>query len=269
MLTKRLIACFDVIGDKVTKAQQFQNNIEIADAKTLAAKLYHEGIDEVIFYDIKASAEKRMLNLEVVRAVAAEVFVPFTVGGGIKSVSDMHQALKAGAEKVSIDSMAVRNPNIITEGAAAFGRQCIVLSMQVIKRERCGLFPSGYEVAIDGARTMTGMDAVAWARKGAYLGAGEIVINSIDNDGTHQGYDLAITEQIATAVNVPTVASGGAGTIKHLQTVFTQTPVTAAIISSMLYSPRLKHNFTVAAIKDSLIEQKIPIRPHHLSITSH
>ena len=171
MLTKRLIACFDVVAGRVTKAQQFQDNIDVAPATDLARQLYEDQIDEIVFYDIKASAEKRKIDLETVRGVAEHVFVPFTVGGGIRSVDDMFEVLKAGAEKISIDSMAVREPDIIRQGAEAFGRQCIVLSTQVKQVERTREIPSGYEVFIDGARSPPGWTrssgssaARSWAR---------------------------------------------------------------------------------------------------------
>ena len=246
MLAKRLIACFDVINGRVTKASQFQNNIDIEEVEIAARKNYDLQIDEIVFYDIKASAEKRKIDLAMVEKVAKEVFVPFTVGGGIKDIKDMYEVLKAGAEKISVDSMAVRNPNIIEEGAKAFGSQCIVLSMQVKQVPKSIQIPSGYEIAIDGARTFTGMDAVEWAKRGESLGAGEIVVNSIDCDGTHNGYDLDITKQICDAVTIPIIASGGAGKPEHLYDAFTKTGASAGIISSMLYSPRLPRNYTVS-----------------------
>ena len=262
MLTKRLIACFDVVEGRVTKAQQFQDNIDVAPAEELARRLYDDQIDEIVFYDITASAQRRKIDLETVRHVAQHVFVPFTVGGGIRSLDDMFEVLKAGAEKISIDSMAVRNPDIIRQGAEAFGRQCIVLSTQV-KRVgvRAGL-PSGYEVFIDGAREATGLDALDWVRRGEELGAGEIVVNSIDNDGTAAGYDLDITSAVADAVNVPVIASGGAGTVEHIADGFTRGGAQAAIISSILYSPRLERNPSVAELKAGLIERGIPMRPY-------
>jgi cyclase len=184
VLTKRLIACFDVVNGRVTKAQQFQDNIDVAPAADLAQRLYEDQIDEIVFYDITASAEKRKIDLDTVRAVAHHVFVPFTVGGGIRTLDDMYEVLKAGAEKISIDSMAVRDPDLIRQGAEAFGRQCVVLSTQVKHQGvRPGL-PSGYEVFIDGARLATGLDALDWVRRAEDLGAGEIVVNSIDRDGT-------------------------------------------------------------------------------------
>lgn len=261
MLTKRVVACFDVIDGRVTKAQQFQDNIDVAPAADLAQRLYADQIDEIIFYDITASAQRRPIDLDTVRDVARHVFVPFTVGGGIRSLDDMYEVLKAGAEKISIDSMAVRNPDIIREGAEAFGRQCIVLSTQV---EHVGVrdgIPSGYEVFIDGARVATGLDAIEWVRRGEQLGAGEICVNSIDRDGTHSGYDLTITRAVADAVNVPVIASGGAGTVEHVARGLTDGGASAAIISSILYSPRLERNLGVREIKDGLSRQGIPVRP--------
>ena len=262
MLANRLVACFDVINGMVTKANKFQNNIDIEKAEIVAKRIYDMQIDEIIFYDIKASAEKRPIDLKLVENVGKEVFVPFTVGGGIRNISDMYNVSKAGAEKISVDSMAVRNPNIISEGAKAFGTQCIVLSMQVKKVEKTIKIPSGYEIAIDGARVYTGIDALEWAKRGEDLGAGEIVVNSIDNDGTHQGFDLNITSMIADNVNVPVIASGGAGRLEHLYDVFTKTQASAAIISSMLYSPRIEKNYTVKEIKEYLYDKNINIRPY-------
>jgi cyclase len=262
MLTKRLIACFDVIAGRVTKAQQFQNNIDVAPAEELAARLYDDQIDEIVFYDITASSEKRKIDLETVRRVAHHVFVPFTVGGGIRSVDDMFEVLKAGAEKISVDSMAVRNPEILREGAEAFGRQCIVLSTQVKHVGRREGIPSGYEVFIDGARLATGLDALDWVRRGEDLGAGEIVVNSIDRDGTASGYDLDITSAVADVVNVPVIASGGAGTVDHIADGLTGGGASAAIISSILYSPRLERNVSVRELKEGLHERGVLMRPY-------
>ena len=261
MLTKRLIACFDVIDGRVTKAQQFQDNIDVAPAAALAQRLYADQIDEIVFYDITASSERRQIDLDTVREVAEHVFVPFTVGGGIRDLDDMFLVLKAGAEKISIDSMAVRNPDIIRAGAEAFGNQCIVLSTQV---KRVGVradLPSGYEVFIDGARTATGLDAIEWVKRGADLGAGEIVVNSIDCDGTAAGYDLDITRAVVDAVNVPVIASGGAGTVDHIAAGLTDAGASAAIISSILYSPRLERNVGVAELKAGLAERSVHMRP--------
>ena len=262
MLTRRLIACFDVVDGRVTKAQQFQDNIDVAPAEELATSLYDDQIDEIVFYDITASAQRRKIDLDTVRNVARHVFVPFTVGGGIRSVDDMFEVLKAGAEKISVDSMAVRQPEIIRQGAEAFGRQCVVLSTQV-KRVgvRAGL-PSGYEVFIDGAREATGLDALDWVRRGEELGAGEIVVNSIDRDGTASGYDLEITRAVADAVNVPIIASGGAGTVDHIAEGLTEGGAHAAIISSILYSPRMDRNVGVRELKEGLLAKGVPLRPY-------
>ena len=261
MLTKRLIACFDVINGRVTKAVRFQDNIDVAPAEELAQSLYQDQIDEIVFYDITASSEKRKIDLETVRRVAEHIFVPFTVGGGIRNVEDMFEVLKAGAEKISIDSMAVRDPEIIRNGATEFGRQCIVLSTQV---KHVGIrygIPSGYEVFIDGARLATGLDALDWVRRAEDLGAGEIVVNSIDRDGTGEGYEIEITRAVAEAVNVPVIASGGAGTVQHIADGLTAGAAQAAIISSMLYSPRVERNSTVRELKDALGALGVQMRP--------
>ena len=257
MLTKRLIACFDIIHGRVTKAVQFQDNIDVAPAEELAGVMYDAQIDELIFYDVTASNERRGIDIETVKRVAKRVFIPFTVGGGIKTLNDMYEALKAGAEKISVDSMAVRNPEIISEGARAFGCQCVVLSTQV---KRAAHMPSGYEVYIDGARLATGMDAMEWIRRGQELGAGEICLNSIDCDGTLGGYDLELMKLAEQAVSVPLIASGGAGRPEHLKSLFEETQAQAAIISSMLYSPRIERNYTVQELKEYLKKKGIPMR---------
>lgn len=262
MLTKRLLACFDMRDGMVTKAHKFQDNFDIGTAEEIARRIYEDQIDEILFYDITASAEKKPIDLETVRMVAKNVFVPFSVGGGIRNLDDMYQVLKAGAEKISIDSMAVRNPNIINEGAKAFGTQCIILSMQVKRVGKTKNIPSGYEIAIDGARTFTGMDALEWAKEGESRGAGELCINSIDQDGTHEGYDLEITKLISDHVNIPVIASGGAGNPDHIADAFLKTGASAAIISSMLYSPKLPRNYHASEIKDVLTAKGIPMRPY-------
>ena len=258
MLTKRLIACFDIIDGRVTKAVQFQDNIHVAEASELAKTMYDLQIDELIFYDITASNEKRGIDIEAVKKVAECIFIPFTVGGGIKNINDMYMALEAGAEKISIDSMAVRNPGIITDGAKAFGTQCVVLSTQV---KRTNTMPSGYEVYIDGAREATGMDAMEWIKRGQELGAGEICLNSIDNDGTLSGYDIELMKLAENTISVPLIASGGAGKPEHLKSLFQETDAQAAIISSMLYSPRMEKNYSVKELKEYLAQNDINVRP--------
>ena len=259
MLTKRLIACFDIIKGRVTKAVQFQDNIDVAPVYELAALMYDEQIDEIIFYDISASAEKRRIDIDTVKETARRVFIPFTVGGGIKDLDDMYETLKAGAEKISVDSMAVRNPGIIGEGAKAFGSQCIVLSTQA---KRTGKTKSGYEVFIDGARTATGMDSIEWIKQGQDLGAGEICLNSIDQDGMMTGYDLELMKLAERAVSVPLIASGGAGRAEHLKELFINTEAQGAIISSMLYSPRAAKNYRVRELKEYLGQNGVNVRPY-------
>ena len=261
MLTKRLIACFDIIGGRVTKAVRFQDNIDVAPAEELAEAMYGEQIDELIFYDITASAQRRPIDIDTVKKVARRVFIPFTVGGGIRNVGDMYETLKAGAEKISVDSMAVRNPDIIADGAKAFGSQCVVLSVQVRRVKPGARIPSGYEVYIDGARMPTGMDAIEWIKRGEALGAGEICLNSIDNDGTLGGYDLELMRLAGEAVSVPLIASGGAGNPEHLRDLFAGTEAQAAIVSSMLYSPRMERNYTVGELKEYLTRNKVAVRP--------
>jgi imidazole glycerol-phosphate synthase subunit HisF len=232
MLAKRIIPCLDVRNGKVTKGVRFLGNLDIGDPVAMAHYYYEQGADEIVFYDITASNERRGIILDVVRAVAREIFIPFSVGGGLRTLDDMRAVLLAGAEKVSIDSGAVRNPALITEGARAFGSQCIVLSMQV---KQCARLPSGYEVIIDGGRTPSGRDALDWAHEGERLGAGELCINSIDRDGTKLGYDLAITRQISESVSIPVIASGGAGEPGHLYQAFTSGAADAALVASIVH----------------------------------
>jgi len=259
MNNKRLTACFDVIHGRVTKAQQFFDNIDVMDVSAAARRFCEMKIDKIIFFDVTASAEKRRIDLDMVKKAAKEITVPLIVGGGIRDLSDMEAIFAAGAEKISIDSMAVRNPELIAESAKKFGSKRIVLSMQVKKVPATDAVPTGYEIAIDGARVFTGMDAVVWAKRGEELGAGEICVNSIDNDGMSRGYDLPLTHMVCQAVKVPVIASGGAGCPAHLYDVFTSTDAAAGIISSMLYSPRLPRNYGVQEIKDYLRERGVPV----------
>ncbi|HEY6421487.1 MAG TPA: imidazole glycerol phosphate synthase subunit HisF [Candidatus Binataceae bacterium] len=235
MLAKRIIPCLDVRDSKVTKGVQFVENIDVGDPVAMARYYYAQGADEIVFYDITASSERRAIMLEVVRAVAREIFIPFSVGGGLRTLEDMRAVLLAGAEKVSIDSGAVRNPKLISEGARAFGSQCVVLSMQLKQVGARREIPSGYEVVIDGGRVFTGRDALEWSREGELLGAGELCINSIDRDGTRLGYDLEITRRISEAVSIPVIASGGAGEPEHLRDAFTRGAADAAIVASIVH----------------------------------
>ena len=235
MLAKRIIPCLDVRAGKVTKGIKFLENVDVGDPVAMARYYYEQGADELVFYDITASNERRGIMLEVVDAVAREIFIPFSVGGGLRTLEDMRAVLLAGAEKVSIDSGAVRDPAIIAAGARAFGSQCIVLSMQVKRTGARTQVPSGYEVVIDGGRVFTGRDAIEWAHEGERLGAGELVINSIDRDGTKSGYDLEITRRISESVSIPVVASGGAGRPEHLRDAFTRGAADAAIVASIVH----------------------------------
>jgi imidazole glycerol-phosphate synthase subunit HisF len=232
MLAKRIIPCLDVRDGKVTKGVRFLTNLDIGDPVAMARYYYEQGADEIVFYDITASNERRGIILEVVRAVAREIFIPLSVGGGLRTIDDMRAVLLAGAEKVSIDSGAVRNPKLISDGARAFGSQCVVLSMQV---RQSAHFPSGYEVIIDGGRTPSGRDALEWAHEGERLGAGELCVNSIDRDGTKLGYDLAITRQISESVSIPVIASGGAGEPSHLYDAFSAGAADAALVASIVH----------------------------------
>ena len=217
MLTKRVIVCLDVRAGQVTKGVKFQGNIDLGDPVEFAARYDAQGADELVFYDITASAEKRGLFVDVVRRVAERIFIPFAVGGGIRSVENMREVLLAGAEKVSLNSPAVRDPALISAGARAFGSQCVVLGIDARRVDPTATIPSGYEVVIDGGRTPTGMDVVAWARQAEGLGAGEICLNAIDTDGVRQGYELNITCRVAEAVRIPVIASGGLSSKKDIQ----------------------------------------------------
>jgi cyclase len=254
MLAKRIIPCLDVRAGKVTKGVRFLENVDVGDPVAMARYYYEQGADEIVFYDITASNERRGIMLDVVRAVAREIFIPFSVGGGLRTLDDMRAVLLAGAEKVSIDSGAVRNPGLIRDGARAFGSQCIVLSMQVKRTAACDRFPSGCEVMIDGGRTPTGRDALQWALEGERLGAGELCINSIDRDGTRLGYDLELTRMISDAVSIPVIASGGAGAPEHVRDAFTRGNADAAIVASIVHYgehsiPNLKRFLRAAGVE--------------------
>lgn len=253
MLKKRIIICLDVRDGKTTKGIKFKGNIDIGDPVEMAEKYYRDGVDELVFYDITASAEKRGIMIDVVERVAERIFIPFSVGGGIASVADMRRVLLAGAEKISVNSQAVKNPSIIEEGASIFGRQCIVLGMDAARDQD---MPSGYRVFINGGRTATELDALAWAKQAEKLGAGEFVLNSIDADGTKNGYEIPLTKMISDNVGVPVVASGGAGKPEHLEDVFKNGNADAALIASMVHYG----DYTVQGIKDYLALSGVPMR---------
>jgi cyclase len=256
MLTKRIIPCLDVRNKKVTKGIKFQNNVDLGDPIEMAVAYSDGGCDELVFYDITASAERRPIDIDMVKEVAKAVRIPFAVGGGIETLDDMRKVLLAGAEKVSVNSLAVKNPDIIAQGAKIFGSQCIVLGMDPVKVACCGKFPSGYEITIRGFRERTGIDALQWAKKAESLGVGEIVVNSVDADGTRDGFELELTKIISENVAIPVVASGGAGNPQHLADVFTKGKADAAIIASMIHTGE----YTIRQIKDYLIAADLPIR---------
>jgi cyclase len=256
MLTKRLIICLDVRNRKVTKGVKFKGNIDVGDPVELGAKYSAEGVDELVFYDITASAENRPCDLELVKDIAKHVFIPFAVGGGIRSLDDMHQVLLAGAEKVSVNSLAVLHPEIIEQGAKAFGNQCVVLGMDAKRVGVSEKIPSGYEIYIKGGRAATGLDAVEWAKKAESLGAGEICLNAMDTDGVRDGYELEITDKVAKAVGIPVIASGGAGKPSHIADLFAKTSADAALVASMVHFG----DYTVAEIKDEMSKANIPVR---------
>lgn len=256
MLTRRIIPCLDIRNRKVTKGIRFQNNVELGDPVAMAAHYYEDGCDELVFYDITASAEEREIDLEMVREVARVIRIPFAVGGGLASLGDMEQVLLAGAEKVSVNSLAVQQPAIIAEGARAFGSQCVVLGMDPVRTAEITRCPSGYEITTRGFRQRTGIDAIAWARRAAELGAGEIVVNSVDADGTRQGYEIELTRRIAESVPIPVVASGGAGCPQHLIDVFRSGRADAAIIAGMIHTGE----YTIPQIKLELAAAGVPVR---------
>ncbi len=253
MLKKRIIVCLDVKDGRTTKGIKFKNNIDIGDPVEMAAEYYRQGVDELVFYDIMASASGRGPILDLISRVASQVFIPFCVGGGIGSVEDIRSTILAGAEKVSLNSQAVKNPELISEGARIFGNQCIVLGMDAAKDNT---MPSGYRVYINGGRTKTELDALEWAKRAVELGAGEIVLNSIDADGMQNGYELNLTKMIAENVSVPVIASGGGGTPKHLADVLSDGKADAALIASMVHSM----GYTVGGIKDELNKMNVPVR---------
>jgi cyclase len=255
MLTKRIIPCLDIHEKQVTKGVKFQNNVVLGDPVEMAAKYYEDGCDELVFYDITASAEGQPIDIEMVREVAEAVRIPFAVGGGISNVDDMSRVLLAGAEKVSVNSLAVKNPQVIADGAKAFGSQCIVLGMDpvAVDKPEC---PSGYEITVRGFREHTGLDALEWAKKAVDLGVGEIVVNSVDADGTRTGFEIELTRMIAENVSVPVVASGGGGCPQHLADVFTKAHADAAIIAGIIHTGE----YTIRDIKTELVAAGIPIR---------
>jgi len=256
MLSKRIIPCLDVRDGRLTKGIKFKGNIDIGDPVEVARSYYEQGADEIVFYDITASSEGRDIMIDVVKRVAETIFIPFSVGGGIRTLEAMRSVILAGAEKVSVNSGAVENPKIITEGAVAFGCQCVVLGMDVKKVEKSAKIPSGYEIVIQGGRKYMGIDALWWAREAENLGAGEICLNSIDADGTQEGYELELTHLITTNVRIPVIASGGAGRKEDLLDVLTTAKADAALIASIVHYG----TYTIAELKEYLSGKDVKVR---------
>ena len=252
MLTRRIIPCLDVDRGKVIRGVKFSADRVVGDPVELAAEYNRQGADELVFYDITASAEERGLIVDVLERAAEQIFIPLTVGGGIRSVDEMKTLLRAGADKVSVNTQAVLNPGLIAEGADRFGAQCIVLSMDVLWNAGRGF----YEIVTHGGRNRTGLDALEWAARGVELGAGELVVNSIDADGTHQGYEIELTRRVAEAVSVPVVASGGAGALEHLYTVLEEGKADAALAAGIFHFGE----FTIGQAKQYLAERGVPVR---------
>ncbi len=250
MLAKRIIPCLDVDKGRVVKGVRFVNLIDAGDPVEVAKAYEEQGADELVFLDITASAEDRRITLDVVKHVAEEVFMPFTVGGGISSLEDMRKLLEAGADKISINTSAVKNPSLIYEGAKRFGSQCIVVA---IDAKRKG---NSWEVYIHGGRTPTGLDVVEWAKRAESLGAGEILLTSMDKDGTKAGYDLELTKAVVKAVRIPVIASGGAGSMEHFYEAFSFAKADACLAASLFHFKEIE----IPVLKSYLYSKGIAVR---------
>lgn len=251
MLAKRIIPCLDVRDGRVVKGVNFVNIRDAGDPVDLATYYSQQGADEIVFLDITATYEARKTVADVVRETVKQVFVPVTVGGGIRTLEDFQQLLRAGADKISVNSAAVKDPTLISRAAERFGSQCVVLAIDARRR------PDGsYEVVVAGGRTPTGLDAIEWAKKGEALGAGEILLTSMDADGTKKGFDLEMTRAVTNAVRIPVIASGGCGALEHFSEVFEQADADAALAASLFHFGEL----TVPQVKDYLRTKKIPVR---------
>ena len=251
MHTKRIIPCLDVKAGRVVKGTNFVGLRDAGDPVELSATYDLAGADELVFLDITASVEERKAMLDVINKTAGEVFMPLTVGGGISTVDDIRNALRAGADKTSVNSAAVKNPQLIAEGAKLFGSQCIVLA---IDARRCG--ENKWEVYVHGGRTPTGIDAVEWAKQGVALGAGEILLTSMDADGTKNGYDIPLTKAVSEAVNVPVIASGGAGKLEDFYEVLAEGGADAVLAASVFHYK----TFTIQQVKEYLRDRGIEVR---------
>lgn len=251
MLAKRIIPCLDVRDGKVVKGVNFVGIKEVGDPVACAIEYDRQGADEITFLDITATHEGRGTMVDVVRRTAANVFVPLTVGGGIRSVEDFRELLRAGADKVSVNSAAVRNPGLIREAADKFGSQCVVVAIDARKRQ-----DGGYTVVVNGGRIDTGRDAVDWALECEKLGAGEILLTSMDTDGCRNGFDIQMLNTVTAAVGIPVIASGGCGSLEHFSEVFEKTAADAALAASLFHFREL----TVGQVKEHLAASGIPVR---------
>ncbi|HEX6059799.1 MAG TPA: imidazole glycerol phosphate synthase subunit HisF [Gemmatimonadaceae bacterium] len=264
MLTRRVVVCLDVQGDRVVKGVRFEALRDVGDPVRLAERYEREGADEIVFLDISASAEERATLLDLARRAAERLFVPLTIGGGVRELADVVRACRAGADKVGINTAAVRRPELLTEAADRFGSQCVVASIDAKSRAPSagrapsaeGRGPLSWEVYVQGGRTATTLDAVEWARECVRRGAGEILLTSIDRDGARSGYDLELTRAVARAVDVPVIASGGAGSAEHVRAALREGEADAALVAGILHDGLT----TVAAIKDALAADGLPVR---------
>lgn len=252
MLAKRIIPCLDVKDGRVVKGVNFVNLTDVGDPVDAAKAYYEAGCDELVFLDITATHEERDTTVDMVRRVAEQVFIPFTVGGGIRSVEDMNKMLKAGADKVSVNSSAVANPQLIADCAEKFGNQCVVVAIDAKKVEN-----GSWHVFVAGGRKDTGIDLLDWAKKVVSLGAGEILLTSMDKDGTKSGFDIEMLNAVANVVTVPIIASGGAGNSQHILEVFEQTPATGALAASIFHYGEVSIADTKQAMRQSGIEVRV------------
>ncbi|EAK9822171.1 imidazole glycerol phosphate synthase subunit HisF [Listeria monocytogenes] len=251
MLTKRIIPCLDVTAGRVVKGVNFVSLTDVGDPVEIAKAYNEAGADELVFLDITATVELRQTMIDVVERTAEQVFIPLTVGGGISSISDMKELLQAGADKISLNSAAIKRPDLIQEGADKFGNQCIVVAIDAKWNG------TNWSVFTRGGRNDTGLDAITWAKKAVQLGAGEILLTSMDGDGTKNGYDIPLTKAISEAVSVPVIASGGCGNVAHMAEVFEKTNATAALAASIFHYGEL----SIQNVKTTLLEKGVNIRP--------
>ncbi len=256
MLSKRLIVCLDVRDGKLAKSIKFVDTKDIGDPVAKARQYYLDGVDELVFYDITASRDNRNIMINTVEQAASQIFIPFSVGGGIRSVEDATKLREAGAEKINVNSAAVKRKEVIAEISRAIGAQSTILSMDIRRAPVTDKIPSGYEIVINGGVTPTGIDALGWAKEGERLGAGELVVNSIDADGTKEGYEINLTRMIADAVSIPVIASGGAGKPEHLYDVLTEGHADAALVASITHYGE----YTIRQLKEYLHGRGILMR---------